>query len=247
MAIERWWLAVPPQSILTNGTKYGEITVAQPTLFKVKQKVKLSSDAFQPRFYTIQRIVDSTLFLSGAEQKDLKDRADLTDFTTADNAKVSADEQQRPSIPPEMYQRAMYEEEPTVAMRTIGVGPDGKPYSQDNPMPTSATVNLGDVSIGTDGYNTSTPDSMNVTGSLDGTKTGVKRSVRVDTDGNVITKVINQAVQRKFDNVKVVAKNANGPVSLEYRDGGPSGTLVATGTITYDIDGDFEQFTVVNL
>ena len=53
-----------------------------------------------------------------------------------------------------------------------------------------------------------------------------------------------QMVPEQFDYVKVLSKDANGnPTALEYRIGGAGGVLVATLTLTYDGDGDFESAT----
>lgn len=75
--------------------------------------------------------------------------------------------------------------------------------------------------------------------------TAVNRPINVDTDGSVFTKTLNNIIQKKYDTIQVTSKNANGPTGLVYRNGGLSGSIVAVGTITYDIDGDFQSFEVV--
>jgi hypothetical protein len=77
----------------------------------------------------------NTLIL-GPENKGINTRSDVSAYTTALNATVEASEQNRPSIPPADYERAVYEEEPIVAKRVIGVDRYGELYSEDNPMPT---------------------------------------------------------------------------------------------------------------
>ena len=84
-------------------------------------------------------------------------------------------------MPVEEINRAVYEEEPTVALRNVLVDKHGNKIDSNNPLPTTATIS-GDVTIGTDGFNLVDPDSMLATGSEDGTKTGVKHAVRVDSE-----------------------------------------------------------------
>lgn len=42
----------------------------------------------------------------------------------------------------------------------------------------------------------------------------------------------------KYDAFEVTSKTVDGPTEVQYFIGGLSGTLIATITITYDIDGD---------
>jgi hypothetical protein len=44
----------------------------------------------------------------------------------------------------------------------------------------------------------------------------------------------------KFDSFEVTEKNLDGPTEIKYYTGGVGGTLVATITITYDLEGDIE-------
>lgn len=44
----------------------------------------------------------------------------------------------------------------------------------------------------------------------------------------------------QFDSFDVTAKDVNGPTEVKYYTGGVGGTLVATITITYDVDGDID-------
>lgn len=56
---------------------------------------------------------------------------------------------------------------------------------------------------------------------------------------------IGKLVKAEFDYVAVTAKNGAGdPTTIVYKTGGSGGTTVATLTITYDVDGDFESATV---
>jgi hypothetical protein len=43
-----------------------------------------------------------------------------------------------------------------------------------------------------------------------------------------------------YDAFDVISKTIDGPTVIRYYTGGLSGTLVATITITYDVDGDID-------
>src|SRR5690606_13016080 len=68
-------------------------------------------------------------------------------FLVADNSRISAELQDRPAIPPDAYNRAVYDEEPTVALRNVLVDQQGRKYTADNPFPVQ--LSDGDVNIGT--------------------------------------------------------------------------------------------------
>lgn len=53
---------------------------------------------------------------------------------------------------------------------------------------------------------------------------------------------INDLVPHEYDYVKVTSYDANdNPLVIEYRLGGPAGTLQATLTLTWDAQGRFES------
>lgn len=91
----------------------------------------------------------------------------------------------------------------------------------------------------------SSSDSILVVGTEDGTPSGTQHVIATDTDGSVFTKTLNNLIHKKYDTVQITAKTTNGPTAVVYRDGGLSGTIVATAALTYDIDGDFQTITVV--
>lgn len=180
--LEKRFIAVPNQYILADGTTDGIITVPDASLFKVKQEVYIGGNTL-PNLNEIEikRVISPTQIAIGPKKSNIDSRSDLSAYTLAKNSYIAANEQKRPSVPLEESTRAMYEEEPTVAQRTVLVDKYGNKYDENNPLPTTATLS-GTVNIGTDGYDTTNPDSLNVTGSEDGTKTGIKHSLRVDSD-----------------------------------------------------------------
>lgn len=49
-------------------------------------------------------------------------------------------------------------------------------------------------------------------------------------------------VPEVYNYIEITSKNANGdPLTVEYKTGGAGGVLVATLTITYDVDGDVQS------
>lgn len=187
MAIERNWESVPAQTILANGTAEGFLQVSDPSLFKVKQKVKLFSDAVSPVFFVVNRVVPTGLYL-GTPDKNIREYANLSIWLVSDNAKISAEEQVRSSIIPDAYNRAMYEEEPVVGQRSVlvdklgrkidsEVGDDGKVRLSTTANVTIDEINIGDIDVALDSMsppNRPDPDNVMITGSVDGTKTGTK-------------------------------------------------------------------------
>lgn len=162
MARERKWKKVPPQPIIANGTSSGQIQVDDTTLFKVKQVVLIKSNTIQGSQYKIQRINDiNNMELAELSAKNIDDRADLSSVHTSDNPTIQTDWQDRPTISWEDIRRAVYEEEPTVALRTIWVDQLGVPFNKNNPIPIvfDGTISVGKVQVeGTNG-NTIEPNA----------------------------------------------------------------------------------------
>lgn len=146
--LEKRLYAVTPQLFTSNGGADGTISVADTRLFKVKQEVYLTANTL-PNLDTIEvkRIVSRTQLIVGPKGGNINATADVSAYTTGLQAKIAANEQKRPAVPYEEYMRAVYEEEPTVAVRSMLVDKDGKDYRIDNPLPVE--LSTGSVSIGT--------------------------------------------------------------------------------------------------
>jgi hypothetical protein len=240
VATERRLEAIPPQSILSDGSEVGRFAVPDASLFKVKQLVKVFSDVDSPAIFQVKLVIPGFIYL-GAQKTAIDRYSDLSQYTTANNTKVSAEEQERPPIIPDAYNRAMYEEEPVVAKRSILVDKYGRKIDSNNPLPTTATIS-GDVTIGTNGYDLNDPDSLNVTGSEDGTKTGIKHSLKIgsdlklevkDTTAQTILSFIsnqlaNDTIKVEDDQAQTALNNiltqlASGSLSIGTEDGTPTG------------------------
>lgn len=135
--LEKRFTAVPPQLFTVDGTADGVLKVVYSGFFKVKQQIIIRSNTQGPTTdLEIKRITDVNTIEVGPKGK-IDQRADLTAFTVAGGAVIFANEQHRPLIPQEEVIRAVYEEEPVVAYRVIGVDQNGNTvnWSEDGLVP----------------------------------------------------------------------------------------------------------------
>jgi len=134
MASERTWPAVS-EAFTANGTAAGAVTVGSTDGFKVKARVILFSST-QPRYaLEIKAVLSEVTILLGPADRDMALREDVSRFTLADGATILQEKQKRPSISPGDYERAMYEEEPAVALRTTLVDKQGNTFGNSaNPF-----------------------------------------------------------------------------------------------------------------
>ena len=138
---ERSWSAVAPVAVTATGTDRGIITVSSTRGFFVKQTVTVTNPSSPDQSFQINRVLSSSQMILGAVGSKIDAYSDLTLIDSTYSAYARA--QARPAIPLQELQRAVYAEEPTVAIRTIGVDELGNPYSTKNPIP----VQLSDSSI----------------------------------------------------------------------------------------------------
>jgi hypothetical protein len=139
---ERRWAKIPETPITADGTEDGIITIEDTAYYKVKMFVVIKSDAYQPVRLQIQRVISSTELVLGLSTEQYKEErkknpktsriVDVSRFTVADNTTVLVPEQERPNIPPADYERAVYEEEPIMAKRTIPVDRFGNTYGKSH-------------------------------------------------------------------------------------------------------------------
>jgi hypothetical protein len=148
MALEKRLEAVSPQLLQSDGTTSGRVSVQDASLFKVKQQIILNSSSQDSTHLEVKRILDINTMILGPKSTNIKEYTDLSDFTVADGAYIIANEQLRPSIPYEEYSRATYDEEPTVANRSVLVDKMGDYYEVHNPLPvqlSDGSINIGVV------------------------------------------------------------------------------------------------------
>lgn len=154
---ERRWDGIPESPLTANGQEDGIITVEDTAYYKAKMYVVLKSDTHQPVRYQIQRVLSRTQMIIGLTPQEFAERrkkqkntlriVDATRWLVSDNATIEAPEQERPNIPHEDYERAVYEEEPVMAKRIVPVNEYGQINSPDNPLYTQ--LSDGDINIGT--------------------------------------------------------------------------------------------------
>lgn len=118
--LEKRFIAVSPQLFTADGVANGVITVANTRLFKVKQEVVINATSL-PTLDTleIKRINNGNQMVVGPRGANINSVQDVSAYTVALGANIFANEQKRPSIPFEESTRAVYEEEPTVATRSV--------------------------------------------------------------------------------------------------------------------------------
>jgi len=130
MAFQNKLPAVPPQPFLANGTVDGQITIAQPGLFKVGQDVVIGSSVLPSLQAEIKRIASGIIFV-GPIDNNPDSRLDISAYG-AGSSFIFANEQLRPFIPKDelipnfRLEDYEFEEEPVVARRSILVDTEGE-------------------------------------------------------------------------------------------------------------------------
>lgn len=135
--IEKLWSAVAPVQLTAAGNSRGLVTVTSTSGFRVKMNVTIANGA-NSQLLEIKRIVNSTQMFLG-EKGDIKLRSDLSSFPVG--SAVWALEQPRPSIPLQEIERAIYEEEPIVARRSVLVDEFGSLMRTD-PTPNGSALSV---------------------------------------------------------------------------------------------------------
>lgn len=254
MVFERRWAEVPLQSVLSNGDSSGFLAVADPAQFIVKQLVTLKSNSLStPKEFEVKRVISTGIYL-GLLKTPIDKYADLTGYTTAANTQIHAKEQERNSIRPEFVTRAVYQEEPAVALRTLAVDALGNKYSAENPIPvqlSDGSINIGTVNAELEvqlNHKDGDPDTGDIHDSIrigDGTN----EVTTTPSIGNAIVGIDtvqkNSIFTKPYTQLTVLTKNDDGdPLTVRTR---YNGTNVQLATITYDSNGDFEDVQVSDL
>lgn len=161
---EKRWFAISPQVLLIDGTSEGLLTIEDAcSIFKVKQEVTLKSSTQPPLHLEVKRFISQTEFYVGLKGN-INRRADVSAYTVADGATLKAPEQNRSSIPQLEYERACYEEEPTIAKRVVIVDECGrKAGNETNPIHVDTEINVNDINV--DIKLPNTPETHKITAS----------------------------------------------------------------------------------
>lgn len=147
MAIERFWEKIGPVPLTADGTVNGKITVEDTDCFKVKAFVLLKSDTQGVQRFQIKRVISKTEMFLGLEGTKITARSDLSLFKASENTTIEQPEQEKVKLDQEDMDQATYEQEPTVARRSLLVDKGGNHYTVMNPFP--VRLSDGEVHIGT--------------------------------------------------------------------------------------------------
>ena len=200
---EKRFFAIPPQALTANGTVDGTITIGSTYCWKVGQIVTVVSTTVSPRRLKIKAVLSETTLKVGEINTPIYKFSNVSDLLTANSAMIeliddsinsgSQASNRRPVIDLHEIQRQVYEEEPTVALRSHMVDWLGRSYSTSNPIPvqlSDGSINIGTVNAELEvqlSHQDNVPDAGDVADSVrigDGTEI-----VQVNPDGsiNVVT------------------------------------------------------------
>jgi hypothetical protein len=211
---EKRYFSISPRNLTANGTIDGVVTLESVEFFKVGMLVMLKSDAVQNRQVKIKRFISSTQFVvcDAGKSVTTSDKLDISDFLVSDSSTVEFQEDKRPVIDILEIQRQVYEEEPTVALRTHSVDWLGRSYDQTNPVPvqlSDGSINIGtvnaelEVQLSHEDVEGKTADSVKVG---DGTEI-----IEVNPDGSINVNLVQS--QSSNEEVKNVFASINNVVA----------------------------------
>jgi hypothetical protein len=220
MAVEKNWLAVTATPLTANGTQFGVVTIADTNGYKVKGYAFIAANTVTTQQLQIQRVISSTQLILGplGTSPSPNNFTNLSAYTVALDATIGFPEQPKNKIKPDDIEQATYEADPAVAIRVIPVDPYGGLIGPDNPM---AVTFDGTISIG----------QVEIKGSPSGDL------LNVNADGSLDVVNIADLINVAFDDIAITNSVIAGqtvPTTVTYLVGGPTGTPVATLTLTYD-------------
>lgn len=131
---ERKWLKFQDLTLTANGTSRGLLTVENTEKLRVGQRIRLVADTLPELRLKVNRVISSTQFYVGPIDKSVSVRKDVSSYTIALNSKVKFDEQSRTDVDPKAHGRAMYEEEPIIAQRSVLVDKYGCIIDKNHPI-----------------------------------------------------------------------------------------------------------------
>jgi hypothetical protein len=153
VSFENKLAAVPPQAFTADGTSLGVVTVASTCGFYIKQYVNLNSNSLPEAAFQVKNILSQTQLVLGPNNNNLKaspkNVSDLTAYTIAEDATISAPEQNNFPIPEADHYNAVYLPAPVSADRGILVDCYGNAFDDNNPFPVAieGSLSISDVHI----------------------------------------------------------------------------------------------------
>jgi len=143
--IEKFYKAINAVAITASGTINGKLTLATTLNFKVKMRVLLEDPVAPDIALEVKRVNSSNELELGPIGQSIQKRTDLSAYSATSTLRSIL--QKRPDIPLQEIERAVFEEEPTVALRVKPVDPFGNSYTVENPIPVQ--LSDGSINIGT--------------------------------------------------------------------------------------------------
>jgi len=263
---EKRYLAITATPLLADGTADGVITVVNTYCFKVGQCVLFKQGgAFLKA--KIKRVISDTQFIVIDMQESVttKNKLDMSSFLAGSTVELMEDK--RPVIDLLEIDRAVYEEEPTVALRTHWVDWLGRSYDITNPVPvqlSEGSVEIGSVNAELEvqlSHQDNVPDAGDV---ADSVQIGDGQDIlAIEPDGSInVNAKINPVKVGKVVHIAVAAANveqsyaftsdtkrfrfrtqeSNVKSSIAYEVGGSStGWTVRYGNFYEETDLDFSD------
>lgn len=143
MALEKRWAAVS-QAFTADGTLQGVVPVADSSGFFAKQTVSIISDTQPRQDFQVKRVYPGQIWV-GLTTTGIMNYIDVSAYKLADHAVITANEQVKPTLKPDEIWQAVYQFDPAVAIRGLGVDENGNPWGPNNPMPVSASSGGGGI------------------------------------------------------------------------------------------------------
>lgn len=181
MLFEKKWPLVI-QSFTADGTMSGLVTVASTDDFRAKQLVHISAAGLDTLELEVKRVISATELYVGEPGRRMETRTDVSDYTTALAAQITAHEQPRPAIQPNQILRAVYAEEPAVAFRVLSVDVQGNPIGGSGGIASDVNVSKWGNAATTLGQK---PMSSSVPVTLASDQSPLPVSVTIDLDPDV--------------------------------------------------------------
>lgn len=148
---EKRWAPVAIQLLTSDGTIDGQLNIADAWMLRVGQTILLKATALPTLLVKVKSVLNKTTFLVGVMDYDLDTPIDVSAYKISNSASISNPDpnQIRAKIAPEDFQRAVYEEAPAVALRTVVVNRGGDFIGSDPDSPFYVQLTDGSVNIGT--------------------------------------------------------------------------------------------------
>lgn len=255
---EKRFYAIPPQVLTADGTSDGTITIGNTYGFKVGQIVTLVSNVVPPVRLKVKAVNSETEIKVGPLDKPVYKFSDVSNLLVIDNAMIelvddsinngSQASNRRPVIDLNEIQRQVYEEEPTVALRTHAVDWLGRSYDASNPMPVK--LSDGNIDIGTVNAELevqlsrrdNNPDAGDVHDSVRVGNQDYELSFTTNDDESKAAAdvvALNRLIDIPHDDIEITQFTADGdPEIIEFRE---NSNLKLTLNLTYNSDGELQR------